>query len=512
MQPRRARARDVEPTSDGEINSVGRSEPEGDGVLDPVDVDGAEEDTLPAGHRKRKRKIQKEDVEDVYMQRLAREEAREDAVRQQERSAKRRRTDAEDGIEKTMGESDAEEDEAEASDGSPAIEDTPQHESLSQPKDNAEVEKAARTIFVSNVSTLAITSKSTKKALLAHLSTHLPSLTSPADNHTPQHKIESIRFRSVAFSTPVPKKAAFAKKELMDSTTKSTNAYVVYSTALAAREAARRLNGTVILDRHIHVDEVAHPAKIDHRRCIFVGNLGFVDDETNVNDAEEGNRKRKHKQPGDAEEGLWRTFSKCGTVESVRVPRDAKTRVGKGFAYVQFKDENAVEAALLYNDKRFPPMLPRKLRVVRAKAEKRNKKVTGSGGRVVKEASDAAATGYKRKMTGQEQSLRGRAAKLFGRAGAAQVQRTPRSADGVGIRQSVHKKENSTSTSTSSVAPTLKAPESFVFEGHRASSKQGKSGLKFGSKGAGKGKKKKAGKPATRSAKRGAAWKTKAGK
>ena len=34
---------------------------------------------------------------------------------------------------------------------------------------------------------------------------------------------------------------------------------------------------------------------------------------------------------------------------------------------MQFTDENAVEAALLMNEKKFPPMLPRKLRVMRAR-------------------------------------------------------------------------------------------------------------------------------------------------
>ena len=112
----------------------------------------------------------------------------------------------------------------------------------------------------------------------------------------------------------------------------------MYSIRAAARESARRLNGTVVLDRHLRVDEVSHPAKIDHRRCVFVGNLGFVDDESQikaVEDAESGRKSRKT-PAGDVEEGLWRQFMLAGKVESVRVVRDAKTRVGKGFAYVQF--------------------------------------------------------------------------------------------------------------------------------------------------------------------------------
>ena len=47
-------------------------------------------------------------------------------------------------------------------------------------------------------------------------------------------------------------------------------------------------------------------------------------------------KKVRERAPADVEEGLWREFGKAGTVESVRVVRDGKTRVGKGFAYVQF--------------------------------------------------------------------------------------------------------------------------------------------------------------------------------
>lgn len=92
------------------------------------------------------------------------------------------------------------------------------------------------------------------------------------------------------------------------------NAYVVYSTPAEAREALK-LNGSTILDRHIRVDSVAHPAPHDSKRCIFIGNLDFEAQEEN----------------------LWRHFASCGKVESVRVVRDSKTNVGKGFAYVQFE-------------------------------------------------------------------------------------------------------------------------------------------------------------------------------
>ena len=202
---------------------------------------------------------------------------------------------------------------------------------------DSELEKSRRTVFLSNVSSEAIKSKTAYKTLMTYLSSFLGDL----PTSKPPHRIDSLRFRSVAFeSVGIPKKASFATKELKDSTTKATNAYIVYSSEQAARKACQKLNGTVVLDRHIRVDSVAHPAKEDHRRCVFVGNLGFVDDESGIDSAqaaEQGRKPRKRKESADVEEGLWREFGKVGTVENVRVIRDKKTRVGKGIAYVQFK-------------------------------------------------------------------------------------------------------------------------------------------------------------------------------
>jgi len=290
--------------------------------------------------RKRKRRSAEDDIETTYMRRLAKDEAREEQHRQAENSHKRqKRSDEVNTSEADSSVADpdvtpprkdlAERREVEA-------QDLPQHETLTPSAEALELEKSARTVFLSNVSTLAIKSKTSKKELLEHLASFLGDL--PAGDV--QHNVESIRFRSTAFSsTSMPRKAAFAKKELMDTTTKSTNAYAVYSTTLAAREAPKRLNGTIVLGRHLRVDGVAHPARTDNRRCVFVGNLGFVDDESSLRAAEDEQNERKPrktKQAADVEEGLWRQFSKAGTVESVRVIRDKSTRVGKGIAYVQF--------------------------------------------------------------------------------------------------------------------------------------------------------------------------------
>lgn len=298
---------------------------------------------MKVASRKRKRREEEDNLEGKYMRRLAREEAREDSERRNGKSSKRQRqsdqvgsaeVDGATGGKLTISDSAKNTTVEEKQD---QVADIPAHESLVPPKDDSDLEKASRTVFLANVCTSTIKSKTAKKTLLDHLASFLPFI-APGDT---AHKVESLRFRSTAFaSSGVPKKAAYAKKELMDSTTKSTNAYAVYTTQLAAREATKKLNGTIILERHLRVDSVAHPAKQDHRRCVFVGNLGFVDDPSMINaaeDEENNKRPRKTKKPADVEEGLWRQFGKAGTLESVRVVRDKTTRVGKGFAYVQFQ-------------------------------------------------------------------------------------------------------------------------------------------------------------------------------
>ena len=434
------------------------------------------EDTRNKG-RKRKRTEAKDDLEDSYMRQLVHEEAKEEV-----RQALERRSTGTAPIETrhVSGErtsSPAEDDSVDE------LEDTsldifpdgikgitmggmPQHESVASNKD-VELEKASRTVFLANISTAAIKSKSARKTLVDHLT----SLGSASGEQRLSHALESIRFRSIPFSDGrLPKKAAYAKRELMDSTAKSMNAYAIYTSQAVAREAVKKLNGSLILDRHLRVDGVAHPAKQDHRRCVFVGNLGFVDDESAIKEAEdnENNRRpRKVKEPADYEEGLWRTFGKAGAVESVRLVRDKTTRVGKGFAYVQFIDANAVEKALLYNGKQFPPMLPRKIRVVRAKNSKKS----------MPEDKKNSLTNapHSQRLPPAVRSLNGRSNKLLGRAAAAQLK------DWGSVIKSSRARN----------------PESFVFEGHRASQgllKKGESA-------------KKRGKPQNRSSRRGAEFK-----
>lgn len=179
-----------------------------------------------------------------------------------------------------------------------------------------ELEKAERTVFVGNVPAAIIKSKPlTKqfKRLFGEIG-----------------KIDSVRFRSISFNEAVPRKVAFAKKALHESRD-SVNAYVVFTEKDASLKSVAALNGKIFENHHLKVDHLSHPTVKDNKRTIFVGNLDFEEQEEN----------------------LWRYFnSKINNdVESVRVTRDSKTNLGKGFALVQFKDTLSVNKALLLNDK-----------------------------------------------------------------------------------------------------------------------------------------------------------------
>ena len=344
------------PTSNGRASPDDEHSSSSDTSSDlPSSPDVSERQTETERPRKRRR-VEPDDLEGAYFQRLAKEEERDELRRRSRRPQS--------PSEALIDVSDSDGEAVAIPEESSTI---PVHEALDNESNDVDKSKVNRTVFLSNVSIDAIRSKSSRKELLKHLERPLKTKGGAVE----KDKVNSIRFRSTAYTGDSgPKKAGFATKNLMEQTTKSTNAYVVFSSEAGARLAAKELNATVVLDRHLRIDHLANPSGIDHRRCVFVGNLNFVDEETTddqIQDPDSKPRRAKAKQPADAEEGLWRTFSKAGKVDNVRVVRDKHTRVGKGFAYVQFADQNGVEAALLMNDKRFPPLLPRKLRVMRAK-------------------------------------------------------------------------------------------------------------------------------------------------
>ncbi|KAM6365456.1 RNA-binding protein 34 isoform 2-T2 [Alca torda] len=125
-------------------------------------------------------------------------------------------------------------------------------------------------------------------------------------------QIQSIRFRSL-----VPAEDTLSKK-------------------LAAIK-----NGTEFASGfHIRVDIASKTSLHDNKRSIFLGNLSYDISDDAV---------REH-------------FSVCGGVVAVRIVRDGKTGLGKGFGYVLFENMDAVHLALKLNDS---VLVGRKIRVKR---------------------------------------------------------------------------------------------------------------------------------------------------
>jgi nucleolar protein 12 len=166
-----------------------------------------------------------------------------------------------------------------------------------------------------------------------------------------------------------------------------------------------------------------------------------------------------------------------------------------------------VEAALLFNEKKYPPILPRVLRVVRAKAVHKTALASAASKAGSKRPRDGNGKPqiYHPKQSSEMSSLHGRAGKLLGRAGAAQLKNKGRS----GANDTAIGKRGDADKGGSGIEGILKTPENIVFEGYRASAKSGKpKDLKIGGKGGGKKK----GKSKTRSMKRASEWRKTGGK
>ncbi|KAM5145408.1 RNA-binding protein 34 isoform 1-T2 [Mantella aurantiaca] len=151
-------------------------------------------------------------------------------------------------------------------------------------------------------------------------------------------QIESMRFRSMARSdSTLSKKAATIQRKIHPKRN-NINAYVLFKDQDSATKALVR-NGTEISNGfHIRVDLASKSSSHDNKKSAFVGNL-----------------------PYDIEEEVLREhFTDCGTVQAVRIIRDQKTGIGKGFGYVLFQGTDAVQLALKLNNSE---LMGRKIRV-----------------------------------------------------------------------------------------------------------------------------------------------------
>nr|CAH7714461.1 unnamed protein product [Callosobruchus chinensis] len=136
-------------------------------------------------------------------------------------------------------------------------------------------------------------------------------------------EIESLRFRGIPVpDLKMPKKVAAIKKEFHPNRS-SLYCYIRFVDEESAKKA-EAANGILFQNHHLRVETCDKKAKPDESKAVFIGNLSF--------DAEE--------------EELWKLFEPCGVISSVRIVRDPQTSMGKGFAYVNFEDSDAVQLAL----------------------------------------------------------------------------------------------------------------------------------------------------------------------
>lgn len=324
--------------------------------------------------KKRKRKVEEEnaDLESEYYSQILKEEQKEGAKEKNLETEKEEVKENDGDSDDDTSSSDEELDPKSSKKNSKA-------KSIDLKEE--ELNKAEKTVFVGNVSNNVVTLKQTYKQfkkLFGSIGT-----------------ISSIRFRSIAFDDAVPRKVAFAKKSL-HSTRDTINAYVVFAEKEPSLKAVARLNATVFDHHHIRVDHVAHPSPKDNKKTIFVGNLDFEEQE----------------------ERLWRYFNSKtdNDVEAVRIVRDAKTNLGKGFALIQFKDTLSVDKALLLHEK---PMevegddkkKGRKLRILRAKAYAKPSVLSPNHIDNVRKQRNSRAP-----MTDEQKTKLGRAKALLGKA------------------------------------------------------------------------------------------------
>ncbi|NXG47400.1 RBM34 protein, partial [Psilopogon haemacephalus] len=152
--------------------------------------------------------------------------------------------------------------------------------------------------------------------------------------------IKSVRFRSLVPAEATLSKKLAAIKNKLHPNAKFINAYVVFKEEHDAVKALKENGREIASGFHIRVDIASKSSSHDDKRSIFLGNLSYDISDDAV---------REH-------------FSVCGDVVAVRIVRDRKTGLGKGFGYVQFENTDAVHLALKLNES---DLMGRNIRVKR---------------------------------------------------------------------------------------------------------------------------------------------------
>ncbi|NXV09858.1 RBM34 protein, partial [Cettia cetti] len=176
-------------------------------------------------------------------------------------------------------------------------------------------------------------------------------------------QIQSIRFRSLIPAEDTVSKKVAAIKRKVHPNAKFINAYVVFKEEGDAQKALQE-NGTEIASGfHIRVDTASKTSLHDNKRSVFLGNLSY-----DIRD----DAVREH-------------FHVCGDILGVRVVRDRRTGLGKGFGYVLFENTDAVHLALKLNNS---VLMGRKIRVQRVVDQRKAQKKSPDQARAPKDRVD----------------------------------------------------------------------------------------------------------------------------
>lgn len=168
----------------------------------------------------------------------------------------------------------------------------------------------SRTLFVGNVPF----SKKTKKEIKNIFDKYGP--------------IDTVRIRTIAVKDPSTTQRLAAIKHELHPDRSTVNVYVKYRNASSVDQALVA-NNTKMGENYLRVSRANQTGAIhDPKMSIFVGNLPFsIEDDI-----------------------LRAIFVKCGAIHGVRIIRDKKTNIGKGFGYVNFESKDGVELALTLNE------------------------------------------------------------------------------------------------------------------------------------------------------------------
>ncbi len=179
------------------------------------------------------------------------------------------------------------------------------HEEDNREQKERDTDQEKRTIFVGNLAS-DVTQKQIKKAF------------------KPFGDIETIRLRGAARpDLTTTKKQAIIQRKFHENRN-NLIAYVRFKEESSAK-ASLKMNGQKLGERTLRVDlALSSTTEHDQSKAIFVGNLRFAIEEDEI---------RQH-------------FSKCGEISAVRIIRDSKTGIGKGFGYVNFATRKSVKTAL----------------------------------------------------------------------------------------------------------------------------------------------------------------------